>query len=99
MVVVAAPDAYQARAILTLAKRLNPNVEVIVRTHSDEERAFLESSGATRAMVSERELAVSLARQALRRLGVEHDMEAVAARALGQAPYHTPASNRARDAS
>jgi CPA2 family monovalent cation:H+ antiporter-2 len=97
LVVVAAPDAYQARAILALAQRLNPAVEVIVRTHSDEERVFLEANGAARAMVSERELAVSLARQALRRLGVEHDMEAVAARALGQDPFHTPASNPARN--
>jgi CPA2 family monovalent cation:H+ antiporter-2 len=97
LVVVAAPDAYQARAILGLAQRLNPEVEVIVRTHSDEERVFLEANGAARAMVSERELAVSLARQALRRLGVEHDMEAVAARALGQDPFHTPASSPARN--
>jgi CPA2 family monovalent cation:H+ antiporter-2 len=98
LVVVAAPDAYQARAILALAQRLNPTVEVIVRTHSDEERVFLEANGAARAMVSERELAVSLARQALRRLDVEHDMEEVAARALGQDPFHTPASNPARNA-
>ena len=97
LVVVAAPDAYQARAILLLARRMNPSVEVIVRTHSDEERTFLEANGAARAMVSERELAVSLARQALRRLGVEHDMEEVAARALGQAPYRTPATSRAVD--
>jgi CPA2 family monovalent cation:H+ antiporter-2 len=96
MVVVASPDAYQARAILALAKRLHPQVEVIVRTHSDEEQVFLEAAGATRAMVSERELAVSLARQALRRLGVEHDMEEVAARALGQDPYHTPSSSPAQ---
>ena len=82
LVVVAAPDAYQTRAILALARRLNPDVEVVARTHSDEERTFLEASGATRAMVGERELAVSLARHALRRFEVAHDMEGVAARAL-----------------
>lgn len=83
LVVAAAPDAYQARAILAVAKRLNPDVEVIARTHSDEERAFLESSGASRALVGERELAVSLARLVLRHFEVPHDMEEVAARALG----------------
>ena len=83
LVVVAAPDAYQARAILALARRLNPHVEVIARTHSDEERAFLEAHGAERALVGERELAVSLTRHALRRFGVAHDMEAVAARTVG----------------
>ena len=84
LVVVAAPDAYQTRAILALTQRLNPDVEVIARTHSDEERSFLEAHGAERAMVTERELAVSLTRHTLRRLGVTHDMEAVAARTLGK---------------
>ncbi|GLC26885.1 YbaL family putative K(+) efflux transporter [Roseisolibacter agri] len=82
LVVVAAPDAYQARAILELARRLNPEVDIVVRTHSDQERGFLEAHGAARALVGERELAVSLARHALRRFGVAHDMEAVAARTL-----------------
>jgi monovalent cation:H+ antiporter-2, CPA2 family len=82
LVVVAAPDAYQARAILELAHRLNPDVDIVVRTHSDQERGFLEAHGAARALVGERELAVSLSRHALRRFGVAHDMEAVAARTL-----------------
>jgi CPA2 family monovalent cation:H+ antiporter-2 len=83
LVVVAAPDAYQTRAILALVRRLNAGAEVVARTHSDEERAFLEAHGAARALVGERELAVSLTRDALRRFGVAHDMEAVATRTLG----------------
>jgi monovalent cation:H+ antiporter-2, CPA2 family len=94
LVVVAAPDAYQARAILSVARRINPAVEVVVRTHSDEERAFLESNGAERALVGERELAVSLARHALRRFDVPHDMEAVAARALGGSGAAAYSGNR-----
>ncbi|MHB1225562.1 MAG: cation:proton antiporter domain-containing protein [Gemmatimonadaceae bacterium] len=82
LVVVAAPDAYQARAILALARRLNPDVEVVVRTHSDAERLFLESHGASRALVGESELAVSLTRATLLRLDVPFDMEQVAARTL-----------------
>ena len=82
LVIVAAPDAYQARAILALCFQLSPGLEVLVRTHSDEERVFLEEMGVARAFVGERELAVSLAREALRRSGVSHDMESVAARVL-----------------
>ena len=82
LVIVAAPDAFQARAILALCFQLNPGLEVLVRTHSDEERRFLEEMGVARAFVGERELAVSLAREALRRSGVAHDMETVAARVL-----------------
>ena len=86
LVIVAQPDAYQARAILALARQLNPNVEVVLRTHSDAEREFLEKHGAARALVGERELAVSLTRAALRHFDVEFDMELVAARTLHLAP-------------
>ena len=82
LVVVAAPDAYQARAILALAHQLNPGVEILMRTHSEAEREFLEGYGAARALVGESELAVSLTREALRRFDVKFDMEQVAARTL-----------------
>ncbi len=86
LVIVAQPDAYQARAILALARQLNPDVEVVLRTHSDAEREFLEKHGAARALVGERELAVSLTRAALRHFDVAFDMEQVAARTLHLAP-------------
>ena len=61
---------------------MNPNLQVIARTHTDLERAWLEEHGVAQALVGERELAVSLTRAALRRFGVAHDMEEVAARTL-----------------
>ena len=82
LLVVAAPDAYQARAILELARRVNPDLQIIARTQSDAERAWLEERGVAQALVGERELAVSLTRAALRRFGVAHDMEQVAPRTL-----------------
>ena len=86
LVVVAAPDAFQARAILALTRELNPSVEVLVRTHSDAERSFLEQHGAAQALVGERALAVSLTRAALQRFGVPYDLEQVAARTLHATP-------------
>ena len=86
LLVVAAPDAFTARAILALGRRLNPELEVVTRTHSDAERAYLEAHGAAQALVGERELAVSLTRAALERFGVEHDMEQVASRTLRSVP-------------
>jgi CPA2 family monovalent cation:H+ antiporter-2 len=82
LVLVTAPDALQARATLALGKKMNPAVEVLVRTHSDDERVWLEEHGASYAMVSERELAVSMTRHVLRRFGVDHDMVQVAERVL-----------------
>ena len=82
MIIVAAPDAYQARAIVRIVRSVNPAVKLVVRTHSDEERQFLESSGADVALVGERELAVSMTRQALRAYGADFDMAEVAERTL-----------------
>ena len=82
MIMVAAPDAYQARAIVRIVRRVNPTVKLVVRTHSDEERQFLESSGADVALVGERELAVSMTRYALRAYGADFDMAEVAERTL-----------------
>ena len=86
LLVVAAPDAYQTRAILALARRLNPDLHVVVRTHSDSERAWLEQNGAAQALVGERELAVSLTRLALQHFGVTHDVEEVTAPTSGAPP-------------
>lgn len=86
LVLVAAPDAWQARAVLARAHQLNPGVEVLVRTHSDEERQFLEEMGAARALYAERELAVSMSREAFLRFRPEADFEALTARVLRGAP-------------
>ncbi|MDB4887109.1 MAG: putative potassium/hydrogen antiporter [Gemmatimonadetes bacterium] len=78
LVIVASPDAYETRAILALVRRLAPHVEVIVRAYSEEERAYLESHGATRAIVAERALGVGLARYALRYFGSDGSLDALA---------------------
>ena len=82
MVIVAAPDAYQARAIVRIVRDENPDVSLIVRTHSEEERRALEADGADVALVSERELAISMTRHALRAYGAAADMADVAERTL-----------------
>jgi len=82
MVIVAAPDAYQARAIVRIVRDENPDVSLIVRTHSEEERKALEADGADVALVSERELAISMTRHALRAYGAAADMADVAERTL-----------------
>jgi CPA2 family monovalent cation:H+ antiporter-2 len=68
MIIVTAPDPYQARAILEQARRLNPSIVSVVRTHSEEERTYLERAGADLAVVGERELARTMARFAMEAL-------------------------------
>ncbi|MBL0937383.1 MAG: cation:proton antiporter [Gemmatimonadaceae bacterium] len=86
LVLVASPDAWQARTVLARAHQLNPGVEVLVRTHSDDERQFLEDMGAARALFAERELAVSMTREALERFLPSVDLPELTKRILRGEP-------------
>ncbi|MGZ9052371.1 MAG: NAD-binding protein, partial [Rhodoplanes sp.] len=41
LIVVALPDAFQARQVISLARKLNPEIETVVRTHSEAEALYL----------------------------------------------------------
>jgi CPA2 family monovalent cation:H+ antiporter-2 len=71
VLVIATPDPFQARAIVKLARKNNPTLETVVRTHSDAERAWFERDGVGRAIVGEHELARTMARFALESCGVQ----------------------------
>jgi monovalent cation:H+ antiporter-2, CPA2 family len=66
LIIVTTADPFQARAIVDLAHRANPAIESIVRTHSREEQVYLERNGVGMAVIGERELALTMARNALR---------------------------------
>ncbi len=69
LLVVTAPDAFQARAAIELARSIQPEIDIVVRTHSDSERAYLEGKKVGKAVMGEQELAEAMARYALERLG------------------------------
>ncbi|MFO1075138.1 MAG: YbaL family putative K(+) efflux transporter [Geminicoccaceae bacterium] len=70
VLVIATPDRLQARRVLALAKAANPEIESVVRTHSEAEHDFLEHNGVGLAVVAERELALGMMAYALRSLGL-----------------------------
>jgi monovalent cation:H+ antiporter-2, CPA2 family len=70
LLIVASPDGFQARRILELARTANPHIETVVRTHSDEELAYLQEQGVGLALMGERELARGMGEHVLRVLGV-----------------------------
>ncbi|MEX1171884.1 MAG: YbaL family putative K(+) efflux transporter [Chloroflexota bacterium] len=80
LIIVATSDPHEARLIVERARDLAPAIEVVVRTHSDTESAHLRSlSSKVQAVHGERELAVQMARYALRRFGVSAtEAEAIA---------------------
>ena len=71
LLVVTAPEPFQARAIIDLARRIHPGIDIAVRTHSDAERAYLEERKVGMAVMGEQELADAMARYALGRFGAK----------------------------
>jgi CPA2 family monovalent cation:H+ antiporter-2 len=80
LVVVATSDPHETRLIVERVRELNAGVDLVVRTHSDAEAAHLRSlGGKVQAVHGERELAVQMARYALRRFGISTtEAEAIA---------------------
>jgi CPA2 family monovalent cation:H+ antiporter-2 len=87
LVIVATQEPNETRLIVERARELNENVDIVARTHSDVEAARLRSLGAkVQAVHGERELAVQMARYALRRFGVSAtEAEAIAQGLRGRA--------------
>jgi CPA2 family monovalent cation:H+ antiporter-2 len=104
VVIVAGDDAHVTHLIVDRARTLNPAVDFVVRTHSDEQVAQLRAlSPKVQAIHGQRELAVQMARYTLRRFGVNAaEAEAVAQGLRGRpVPALEPprAPSRWRDAS
>jgi monovalent cation:H+ antiporter-2, CPA2 family len=73
LLVIAAPDGFQAQRILELARRVNPRIDTVVRTHGDSDLAYLQRQGVGMALMGERELAFGMMDYALRSFGVPED--------------------------
>ena len=87
LIVVATSDPHETRLIVERAHALHPGIDFVVRTHSDAEAAHLRAlGGKVQAVHGERELAVQMARYALRRFGVSAtEAEAIAQGLRGRA--------------
>jgi CPA2 family monovalent cation:H+ antiporter-2 len=65
---VATPlDSFQARKLVSSAWQINPDIKIIVRTHSDEERQYLEALGGDLVIMGDSELALALSKHILQR--------------------------------
>ena len=67
LLVIAIPDMLNVRRMIETARTVNPRVEIIVRTHSEEEAALLEKENAGRVFFGEHELARSMIQHVLER--------------------------------
>jgi CPA2 family monovalent cation:H+ antiporter-2 len=73
ILVIAIPDAAGVRKMVETAKTLNPRVEILLRTHNDEEAALLRRENLGLVFMEEHELAQAMTREVLGRLEVKTD--------------------------
>jgi monovalent cation:H+ antiporter-2, CPA2 family len=67
MLVIATPDTVAVRRMIEIARTVNPRIETVVRTHSEEEAVLLEKENAGKVFLGEHELARSMIRHVLDR--------------------------------
>jgi len=65
LLVIAVPDTFRTRKMLEIARMLKPDIETVVRAHSDEEAALLRADGADQVYMGEHELALGMTRYIL----------------------------------
>lgn len=70
LLIIAAPDGLGMGHLHREARRLNPNLDTVVRTRSDDELAQFERDGAGLAVMGERELALRMTEYSLLSLGL-----------------------------
>ena len=67
MLVIATPDTLDVRRMIEIARTVNPRIETVVRTHSEEEAVLLERENAGKVFLGEHELARSMIEHVLHR--------------------------------
>ena len=69
MLVVATPDTLDVRQMMATARALNPGIQIVVRTHNEEEAALLAEEGSGTIFFGEAELARGMGRHVLTQFG------------------------------
>lgn len=72
MLVIASPQMVQVQQMVDTAKTLNPNIEIILRTHSEEESELLRSKQFGTVFFGEEELAKGMTQHVLERFSPHH---------------------------
>ncbi len=68
MLVIATPDPVRARRMVEIARALNPAIEIVLRTHTEEEAELLRKENAGAVFMGEHELALAMAGHVLSRM-------------------------------
>lgn len=71
LVVVATPDLFNLRQMAETARTLNSSIEIVLRTHSEDESVLLCKDGIGKVFFGEEELAKGMTHHVLERLGAQ----------------------------
>jgi K+:H+ antiporter len=71
MLIIATPETVSVRRMAELARTLNPDIEILVRTHNAEEASLLTKERVGTVFYGEHELASAMTRRVLTRRGIE----------------------------
>ena len=71
MLIIATADTFDVRQMIATARALNPDIEIVVRTHSEDEAAALRKENAGEIFIGERELARGMTRHVLERMAAQ----------------------------
>lgn len=78
MLVVATPDPLNVRQMADTARTLNPDIEIVLRTHSEEESLMLRKDGIGTVFFGEEELAKGMTGHVLQRFAPQPDSQSMA---------------------
>ena len=71
MLIIATPDTVTFRGMAEIARTLNPGIEIVVRTHDEEEARLLAEEKVGKVFFGEQELAIAMTRHVLARRGID----------------------------
>ena len=70
MLIIAAPDSAGVQKMIETARALNPGIEILIRTHSEEIANLLRGRHAGTVFMGEHELASAMSKHVLTRMGL-----------------------------
>lgn len=73
LLIIVISDTINVRKMLHCAQRLNPQIEILIRTHNEEEARLWQTDLNGKVFFAEGELAKNIGNYALKRYGISHD--------------------------
>jgi CPA2 family monovalent cation:H+ antiporter-2 len=69
ILIIAVSGAYDVRPLIECARKLNANIEIVIRTHNEDEATLLKGQGPGKVFFAEEEIAKNISDYVLDRFG------------------------------